>query len=108
MASLPMQGKMIVPIKWSARVHKQTMRYASTTVSGTLGVNPTTRTATIEWVLMPDEIMPWLTALGYPHFNEPFDYTCPIFGALKLRPTDQFTYAESFFASLCSMTFEVV
>ena len=92
--ALPFEGRLQLPIQWSGKVHKQVMRAGATSLSTTLGFNPTQETATLTWRLNSvAEARSLLEQLG-PHFNDTYTYQCPVRGSILIRPTDSYEFNE--------------
>lgn len=94
MTELPQQGYLITPIDWQGSVKKITMETGSLKMSGTVGIRPWTETATLVWVLPKADALSLMNTLKAGYFNEVYEYTCNVRGAIKLRPTDTFAFQE--------------
>lgn len=96
MPALPYQDGLLVPIQWTLTPIKTTMQTGSLTMSGTIGNRPWTETATLTWVLSKADGLALMNELKSGMFNRVYDYTCIVKGPIKIRPTDSFSYGESF------------
>lgn len=105
--NLPMMGQLQARSEWSGRVHKQVMRFANTSVSGTIGFNPRTETVRLTWHLSPDQVTAWL-ATFQPTFNKRYLFDAGVRGWVILRPTDEYTFADYEFVTEATMSFERV
>lgn len=94
MAALPYQGDLAVPIQWSGQVFKTTYNAGGYSLSGTIGFKPFKNTATLSWTLPKDKANALLRELELGMFNRVYDYTCSLRGAVRIRPTDSYSYQE--------------
>lgn len=94
MAALPYQGDMNVPVQWSGQVIKTTYNAGAYSISGTIGFKPWKATATVEWKLPKAKANALIAELEAGMFNRVYEYNCSLRGAVRLRPTDSFSYQE--------------
>lgn len=94
MAALPHQGDLSVPIQWSGQVFKTTYNAGGYSLSGTIGFKPFKSSATLSWTLPRDKAKVLLAELEAGFFNRVYDYNCSLRGAVRIRPTDSYSFME--------------
>lgn len=93
--ALPNTGKLQLPIQWSGSTTKTTMETGSFQLSTTIGLNPFVEMATFTWIFTD-----WTVAQAHLQvfkddmMNANYSYTCPIQGAMTMRPTGSWSILE--------------
>ena len=95
MAALPLQGNIELPINWTGMTKKVTMEAGSYELSTTVGIRPWVETCSITWAVLSNaEAKSLLDTFKADDWNGVYTYTCPIQGAISLRPTTMYTFVE--------------
>lgn len=101
---LPLQGKLNLPIEWSATVNKITQKVGGYEVQTTLGLNPVEETVSFLWHVDNTQMAAIINQFNSDGWLGEYIYHCPIRGDVTVRPQGGYSTTEDITGGIWQLT----